>query len=652
MKMRSCASGTPDVGCSNGPVTASVLPSHSTPMASARFGARVSMRVLLLRSKQVLRALARSRAPCVRRRFLQLAIADFLGHELSLEHEAGMLAGAAPALLAASPAPDADPKPDLSSPDHSSHGRSLCAGPWDHGGSGGTRVSGQGAGSARAGRGVCAAPAVRLARSMSTPAEPPSSAWGGASDRLFPGGRAAGARSTPRSSARPHTSPGSGTQRSRPGGSAGHSSVSDRPRSAARRPADGAGSARSGTLTPSGLSACRASAEPSDSDPDGGLAPSQQCASRVARVVAGLEARARPIVPAIVCPPPGSSTCSSSGRGAEPDPGPDPGPDRSRSSEPDRAAHGAPPEKPVVKQGEAGRPTIALAASSASLDNLLGLGLGLVIPAGFCFTGDLDEDVSALEALEGDLSSPPSPRSDAGFPNPIAFQDPKVAAAGRAAGGLQLAGLARAGSEPWGRLGASSGGARAASTPPRTGAGPRPGLDQGLGRVPRLALPGSAAGTPPPRAPSPWARAGPHPDAAPWTPERAGALTALEAAGRQMGSMHANMQGLGTGMGSGSAAGWEPSAAALGYVGERAARPLYRDRGLHLTARVPAGMNKNHPAVQMMRRSSKQCLCALMGGAAHHVLWRSSSRSAVQWSVPEQGHSVRACTNCTSTLVG
>ncbi len=66
--------------------------------------------------------------------------------------------------------------------------------------------------------------------------------------------------------------------------------------------------------------------------------------------------------------------------------------------------------------------------------------------------------------------------------------------------------------------------------------------------------------------------------------ERGGALTALEQAGRELGSMQAALGGRCAA--AEGAAGWEAGAAPVEYAAERAARPLYRDQGLHLAVRL------------------------------------------------------------------
>lgn len=493
-------------------------------------------------NSQVLRALARSRAPGVRRRFLQLAVADFLGREIALEHDASLGTAQAPALLAPAEAEAAtsnpgtypDPSPCLSRRSASS----AAAGPW-----------GQCTPSPSPDR-VCAAPsrgtpsqpgwpaadaspAQKLLRSVSSPAEASSPAWRGVPVRQVSArGSMAGVpvgsagrrsvQSTPRSGRSPGLDPGSEPGQGLRSGGARRPPLAPGAAATLRLAADRGGTDRSGTIDMSETvsdeesSSLSASSSPdlgSESDSDNGLPPSRQCMRRVGSL--GLGSGLRPLVPAIVCPPPGSSTCSSSAYASPTAASAGAGEPAVDASALQPAPGKASPSS-APKAADAVRPTIAVAASSATgLGRNPTINSALIIPAGFCFSGDLDEDVAALEALEGDLSAPPSPRSTPRDPEPynnsgsnpntgdLADGGGRCGAAVGAAVPLRLGVLgARAGSEPWGRLApGTEGGSRAASTPLRGGAS--------QDSVPRLALPGLLYGTPPPRESSPWAQARP-----------------------------------------------------------------------------------------------------------------------------------------------
>ncbi len=435
----------------------------------------------------MLRALARSRAPRIRRRFLQLAVADFLGREIALEHDACAGAARGPARLAHSGSADCM----AASPDRTPRHRSR--------GSGGGTQGARGPSDAASGNPDAAADAwPRSGRASAASASPLAAAAAG--------GAAAGA-----------TDPGQGARSGpRRGASGGRA---PRPPVAPPRPPAAAGTGRvppgcseapdAGALSQATSDADSCSTDPdSDSDSDAGLAPSRHCLVRDVRPGTGA-APARPLrVPAIVCPQPCSSSCSEAGSEA--------GIGRSAdATEPAPGKAALFPARSARKFADAGigaRPTIAVAASSATA--ALGAGAGgapaLVIPAGFCFTGDVDEDIAALEALEGDLSAPPSPRSTPRealpFGPPSALDwDPDRALRAPVP---RLGGLARAGSEPWGRAGSGDGPGGAAPAPARAATA--------LDRVPRLALQGSLLGTPPPRQPSPWAQARPPARAHAW----------------------------------------------------------------------------------------------------------------------------------------
>jgi hypothetical protein len=429
---------------------------------------------------QVLRALARSRAPRIRRRFLQLAVADFLGREIALEHDACAGAARGPARLAHSSSADCVAATPDRTPSHRSRG------------SGGGTQGARGPSDGVPGNPDAAASARPWSGRASAASAAPLAAEAA-------GGAAAGA-----------TDPGhgawSGPRRGASGGRA------PRPPVAPPRPPISAGAGRTpprctevsdaGALSQATSDADSCSTDPgSDSDSDAGLAPSRHCLVRDVRPGMAAAAARPPRVPAIVCPQPCSSSCSEAGSEA--------GTPRSADAADARAARPAPakaaasPACSARKRSDAAggrRPTIAVAASSASA--ALGAGAGgapaLVIPAGFCFTGDVDEDIAALEALEGDLSAPPSPRSTPRETVPFGPLGAPGRDPCRGPGAMvpRLGGLARAGSEPWGRGGGGDGPGGAAPARAATA----------LDRVPRLALQGSLLGTPPPRQPSPWAQ--------------------------------------------------------------------------------------------------------------------------------------------------
>ena len=115
--------------------------------------------------------------------------------------------------------------------------------------------------------------------------------------------------------------------------------------------------------------------------------------------------------------------------------------------------------------------------------------------------------------------------------------------------------------------------------------------------------------------------------------ERAGALTALERAGRALGSMQAALEERGAAA-TDAGGGWGPGCAAPDFESERAARPLYRDPVLHLTARATlrercsslAGggrANRSQPrpvlmlSCQNLTRSYEAHCAAALGGSHH-----------------------------------